>query len=89
MRLVLRIIDEQNRHLENALDVDLKITLLQNFQSHQKIMRNGKSKYFLMIKLIVHVTTAKITVTKRYMHLWHACMEMTNILVEILVTVPI
>ena len=41
----------------------------------------------LMKKVIVHATTAKITVTKGYMHLWHACMVMTNVLVEMLVTV--
>ena len=28
----------------------------------------------------------KITVTKRYMHLWHVCLVMINILVNILVT---
>ena len=50
-------------------------------------MRDGESKYVLMKKLIVHATTEKIKVTKRYMHLWHACLVMTNALVDILVTV--
>ena len=56
-------------------------------QSHQKITRNKESKYILMKKVIVHSETAKITVTKRYMHLWNACLVMRNVLVEILVTV--
>ena len=42
------------------------------------ILRNGKSKYVLMKKLIVHATTAKITMTIRYTYLWHACLVMTN-----------
>ena len=61
-------IDKWNVRLENALDVDLKITLLQNVQS----------KYNLMKKVIVYATTAKITVTARYMHLWHECLAMTD-----------
>ena len=51
------------------LDVYLKITSLQNVWSHQKRMRKVKSKYVLMKKLILHVTTVKITLIKRYMHL--------------------
>ena len=50
-------------------------------------MKNGKSKYVLIKRLIVHATTAKTTVTKRYMHLWHICLAMTNIQVEIMVIV--
>ena len=50
-------------------------------------MRNSESKYVLMKKVIVHVTTEKIIVTVGYMHLWHAYLVMTNVLVEILVTV--
>ena len=50
-------------------------------------MGNGKIKYVLMKKVIVHATTAKITATKRYMHLWHACLLMANVPVEILATV--
>ena len=33
--------------------------------------------------LIVHTTTAKITVIKRYIHIWHVCLIMTNFLVGI------
>ena len=50
-------------------------------------MRNGESKYVLMKKVIVHVTTEKIIAIKRYLHIWHECLIMTNVLVEILVTV--
>ena len=43
--------------------------------------------YVLMKSLIVYETTANITVTKRYVHLWHTCLVMKNVPVEILVTV--
>ena len=52
----------------------------------QKVMKNGKSNYFLIKKVIVHATTAKIIVTKRYMHLWQVCLAMTNVQVKIMVT---
>ena len=87
VRLVIRTTDVRNVHLGNILDVNLKITLLQNFRSHRKKIRNKKSNYFLMKRLIVHAPTEKITVTKVYMHLWHVCLVVTNFLVEILVTV--
>ena len=61
-------IDKWNVRLRNALDVDLKITRLQNVQS----------KYVLIKRLTVHATTVKIIVTARYMHLWHKCIAMTN-----------
>ena len=77
----------RNVRLANALDVDLKITLSQNVLSHQKIMRNGKGKYVLMKKVIAHATTAKITMTIGYTHLWHECLAMTNAKVKIMVTV--
>ena len=38
-------IDIWNVRLGNALYVDLKITLLKKFPSHQKIIRDGKVKY--------------------------------------------
>ena len=38
----------------------------------------SKASDFLMKKLIVHATTAKMIVTARYMHLWHKCLAMTN-----------
>ena len=50
-------------------------------------MRNSETKYVLMKKLIVHAATAKIKATKIYMHLWHVCLVMMNVLVEILGTV--
>ena len=68
----------QNIRLGNALDMDLRITLSQNFTSNQEIMRNGEGKYVLMKILIVHATTAKITITIRYMHIWHEYLAMTN-----------
>ena len=87
MRLMLWTIYKLNVRLRNALDVDLKITLFQNVPIRQKITRNGESKYVLMEKVTVHATTAKKTVTKRYMHLWHKCLAMTNVLMNILATV--
>ena len=64
--------------LGNALDVNLKFTLSQNVPSHQNIMRNGEIKYVFMKKVIVHATTAKITMAIRYTHLWHACLVTSN-----------
>ena len=84
---MLRTIDEQNLRLRNTLDVDLKIKLLQNVKNHQVIMKNYESKYVLMKKVTVHAKTAKITMTNIYMHIWHVCLALTNILVKILVTV--
>ena len=80
-------IDMQNVRLGNALDVDLNITRSKNFPSHQKITRNGKGKYVLMKKAIVHATTAKIKTAIRYTHLWHECLAMTNVQVKSMVTV--
>ena len=37
-------IDERNVRLRNALDVDLKITSSQNFQSHQKRMKKRRNQ---------------------------------------------
>ena len=62
-------IDKWNVRLGNALDVDLKITLSQNFQI----------KYVLMKKLIVHATMSKMIVIARYMHIWHECLAITNV----------
>ena len=52
-----------------------------------KDSENGGRKYVLIKKVIVHATTAKITATKRYMHIWHVCLAMTNLLVKTFVTV--
>ena len=76
-----------NVRLRNALDVDLKITLSQNVPSHQKIIRNGEGKYVLMRKVIVYETTAKMTRTIRYTHIWHECLVTTNAKVKSMVTV--
>ena len=66
-------VDLDNRQTERTprkcLDVDLKINSLQNFRSHLKRIRNGERKYVLLKKGNGHATTAKITVTKRYMHI--------------------
>ena len=83
VRLVIWTTDERDVRHSNVLDVDLKITKLKNIQSHQNRTRDGEIKYILMEKVIVHATRVKITVTKRYMHLWHVCLVMMNILVEI------
>ena len=61
-------IEKLNVCLGNALDVDLKITLLKVFQS----------KYVLMKKVIMHATTEKMIVTTRHMRVWHECLAMTN-----------
>ena len=50
MWLVIWTTDERNVRVRNVLDVDLKITLLKIFQSHQKRMINGESNYILMKK---------------------------------------
>ena len=46
VRLVIPTKDKQNGHLENVLDVDIKITKLKNDQRNQRKTRNGKSKSF-------------------------------------------
>ena len=86
-QLMFHLTGIRNFCLINALYVDLRITWSQNVPSHQKIMRNDVSKYVLMKKLIVHATTAKMTMTIRYTHLWHECLVMTNAKLESMVTV--
>ena len=91
VQLVIRTTKVRNTCLANVLDTDLKITKLQNVESHLKIMRNEKSKYILVKDVIEHhrknVTTEKVSKAKRYMHLWHVCLIRENVLVGILVTV--
>ena len=87
LRLLIQTIDKWDGRHGNVLDVDLKITKLQNFRNHQRKMRKGESNYVLMQKGIVHWKTTKITVTKRYMHQLHEFLVMTNVRVEILVIV--
>ena len=49
-------------------------------------MINGENKYVSLKEVIVHcrnnATTAKITMTKRCMHLWYEFLKMTNVLVN-------
>ena len=45
VRLVLWTKDERNLHLRNVLDVDLKITDLQDLRNHQRKMRKFEIKY--------------------------------------------
>ena len=91
VRLVIWTTNVWNARLANVLDADLKIILLKNVQIHLKRIINSKSKYVLVKRVIVHsrknATTAKITTTKRYMHLCHLYLIMMNVLVGIFVTV--
>ena len=61
--------------------------MIAKFPKPPKDNENGKGKYVLMKKVIVHATTAKIKMTIRYTHLWHKCLEMTNAKVKSMVTV--
>ena len=86
--------DSDNRHMECTPCKCFRygyIILLQNVQSHLKITRDGKIKYVSLKELILHcrnnATTAKTTMTRRYMHLLHVCLILTNCRVGILVTV--
>ena len=55
------------------------------FEDHliAKFPNPPKAKYVLMKKVIVHATTAKVTVTKIYIHPWHVYLVMMNFLVKI------
>ena len=86
VRLMFHLTGIQNVRLRNAFDAELKITWSQNVPIHQKIMRNNVSQYVLIKKVIMHATTAKMTMTIRYNHLWHECLVMTNAKVESMVT---
>ena len=89
--LVVWTTDIQRARLEKDLDADLRIISLLNFKSHLNIIISGKSKYVLMNEVTVHrrknAATAKITMIKRYMHLWHVCLIMMNFLEGMLVIV--
>ena len=61
--------------------------LIAPFTKPQKENEKSQKQVHFNEKVIMHATTAKITVTKKYMHLWHACLVMTNVLLEIFVTV--
>ena len=55
--------------LGNALDADMKIILSQNVPSHLKTVRKDASLKNLRKKVIVHETTAMMTMIIRYTHL--------------------
>ena len=67
--LVLCLTKIQIVQLGSALDADLKIILLQNVPSHLKTVRKDASLTNLRKKLIVHATTARMTMTLKYTHL--------------------
>ena len=46
--------------------------------SEDHMITKCSKQVFLMKKVIVHATSAKIIVTARHMHLWHECLAMTN-----------
>ena len=91
MRLVIQTKDEWNIHLVNVSDADLKIIYLLNVKIHLKIMINGESKSVSVKEVAVHrknnAKTLTMAMTKRYMHLWHVCLIMTESLVDISVKV--
>ena len=84
--MMIRITDVQNVRLTNVLYADLMIIWLKNVRRHLKRVRNGESKYVLMKEAIVqqrnNATTEKMSTTKRYMHICHVCLIMTNFMVE-------
>ena len=72
-----------------AVDLDNKLTeqtprkcfrcgyedhLIAKCPKQPKDNKKQRKQVSLMKKLIVHTTTAKITATKIYMHLWHTCL---------------
>ena len=75
--LVLRQTKIQIVQLENALDADLRIILSQNVPNHLKTARKDASLTKLRKKVIVRKTTAMMTMTLKYTHLWHECIMMT------------
>ena len=64
---------------------------MQNLQNHLKIMRKYKSNPVSIKGVMVNdkknPRTAIMIMTKRYMHLCHEYLVMTNVIVDILVTV--
>ena len=85
--LVLRLTKIQIVQLGNDLDADLNIILSQNVPSHLKTVRKDASQYVLMKKVIVRATTAMMTMTLKYTHLWHECLVMTNAKIKIMAIV--
>ena len=89
--MVIHTNEGMNVHPTNVLDADLNITSFLNISNHLKISRKYESKSVSVKGVIVHRTNNARTVImiriKGYMHLWHACLIMTKVLVEILATV--
>ena len=73
--------------LGNALDTDLKIILSQNVPSHLKTVRKDASMTNLRNKVVMRATTAMMTMTIRYTHLWHECLMMTYAKIKIMAIV--
>ena len=62
--------------LGNALDADPKIILSKNVPSHLKTARKDASLTNLRKNVIVRKTTATMTMTLKYTHIWHECLMM-------------
>ena len=76
--LVLHLKKIRIVQLGNNLDADMNIILSQNVPRHLKTVRKDASLKNIRKKVIVHATTAMMTMTLRYTHLWHKCLLMTN-----------
>ena len=61
--------------------------IIAKFPKLPKDNENRQKKVCLMKKVIGPATKVKTTVTKRYMHLLHVCLAMTNVQVKIMVKV--
>ena len=86
-RLVFHLTKIQIVQHGNDLDADLKIILSQNVSSHLKTVRKDASLNVLRKKVIVHATTAMMTMNLKYTHLWHECRVMKNAKVNTMMTV--
>ena len=85
--LVLRLTKIQIVQLGNALDADLKIILSQNVPSHLKTVIKDASLANLRKKAIVRKTTAMMTMTLKYTHLWHEFLMMNKAKTKIMAIV--
>ena len=61
--------------------------MISKFHKTPKDSEKDASLNVLKKKVIVHATTANMTMTIRYTHLWHECLVMTNAKVKNMVTV--
>ena len=73
--------------LGDVIYADLNITLSQNVPSHLKTVRKDASMKNLRTKVIVCATTAMMTMTLKYMHIWHECLMGTNAKINIMAIV--